>query len=162
MTKTRFSVAVDPEVVRRVDQERRGRRDEDGRETSRSAVVQEALLMWLEVAADEDRERMTRVGDRIEATQELLNSGVERLAKMVYRAQLAGEMSYQLFVEVSPKGSQVDREEMRGRAARQLDADRRRDVRGREARETNETPRPWPRGTESVRPPRFSPPGGDR
>lgn len=144
LAKVQIAAIVEPETLRRVDADRATRRDEDGRAMSRSAVVQEALALWLEVAADEDRERMTRVSDRIEATQDLLNAGVERLARMVYRAQLAGEMSYQLFTEISQKGAAVDREEVRGRAVRQLDADRRRDVRDRE------------RDRERVSVPRFS------
>lgn len=130
MAKVQIAAMVEPETLRRVDADRATRRDEDGKRMSRSAVVQEALELWLEVAANEDHERATRVSDQIEATQDLVNAGVERLAKMVYRAQLAGEMSYQMFRAVSAKGAEVDREEMRGRAARQLDADRRRDVAG--------------------------------
>jgi Arc/MetJ-type ribon-helix-helix transcriptional regulator len=130
VAKVQIAAMVEPEILRRVDADRATRRDEDGKRMSRSAVVQEALELWLEVAANEDRERATRVSDQIEATQDLVNAGVERLAKMVYRAQLAGEMSYQMFRAVSAKGAEMDREEMRGRAARQLDADRRRDVAG--------------------------------
>ena len=123
-----IAAMVEPETLRRVDADRATRRDEDNKKMSRSAVVQEALELWLEVAANEDRERATRVSDQIEATQDLVNAGVERLAKMVYQAQLKSEMAYQTFISVSPRGSEVDREQVRGRAVKQLDADRRRDT----------------------------------
>lgn len=131
MSKLRFSVVVDPEVVRRVDQECRGRADEDGRPISRSGAVQEALELWLEVKADEDRERMTRLSDRIEATQELIGASTERLARMVYMAHLKSEMAIQMLREASGKASEVEREAIRGRAAKILDSERRREAEAR-------------------------------
>ena len=112
--KVQIAAVVEPETLRRVDADRATRRNEDNKQMSRSAVVQEALELWLEVAANEDRERATRVSDQIEATQDLVNAGVERLAKMVYQAQLKSEMAYQTFISVSPRGSEVDRDQVSG------------------------------------------------
>lgn len=93
--------------------------------------VQEALELWLEVKADEDRERMTRLSDRIEATQELIGASTERLARMVYMAHLKSEMAIQMLREASGKASEVEREAIRGRAAKILDSERRREAEAR-------------------------------
>lgn len=120
--KVRFSVAVDPEVVRRVDQERRYRTD-DGKEQSRSSVVQEALELWLELQADEDRERMMRLSDRIEATQDLIQQSTTRLARMIHGAHIKSEMAFQLLQQAA---GGVPRDAVRGSAAKMLDSERRR------------------------------------
>lgn len=154
VAKVQIAAMVEPETLRRVDADRATRRDEDNKQMSRSAVVQEALELWLEVAANEDRERATRVSDQIEATQDLVNAGVERLAKMVYTAQLSSEIAYQTFREVSKQGAEVDREEMRGRAVKELDQERRRRRRDSPPRRPPEQPD----GRPDYQEPSFAPP----
>lgn len=128
MRKTHITAVIEPETLRRVEADRSQRRDEDGKPMSRSAVVQEALELWLELVGEADRERATRVSEQIEETQKLIVREMDRTRRMVYNAQLAGEMSYQLYVSISNSAGKIDRQKIRARAAKLLDSDRRTDI----------------------------------
>lgn len=56
-TKTRFTVAVDPNLAKALDVRVRGR------EITRSAAVEEALSWWLRMMADQDGEELDRLGN---------------------------------------------------------------------------------------------------
>lgn len=118
MAKVPISAVIEPETLRRVDADRSMRKTEDGQAMSRSAVVQEALELWLEFEADQDRERATRVSDRIEATQNQIAQSTDRLAALISDTRLNVAMCYQVLQSQNP--DRYPREAVRGTAAKIL------------------------------------------
>jgi hypothetical protein len=134
--KKHISAVVDPVILREVERERAQRRDEDGSVQSKSAVVEEALELWLQWVRYQDEGRLANLTDRIEATQEMVvdqgesvaqvvREETERVRRMVYQAHLKSEMAIQMFRAASSKAEAVEREEIRGRAAKIIDSERR-------------------------------------
>lgn len=112
------------------------RQDEDGEIQSKSAVVEEALELWVQWVRYQDEGRLANLTDRIEATQEMVvhqgeavsevvRDETERLRKMVYQAHIKSEMAFQMIQEASSAAGAVERETVRGRAVKMMESERR-------------------------------------
>lgn len=101
------SVAADLEAVAK------------GKSMSRSAAAAEAITEWVTAQVEGRIDRRERLSSRI-------YHSTERLAKMVYEAQMKNEELYQLLIATVPAAKDKDRREIRKVAYQQMEDQRRR------------------------------------
>lgn len=90
-----------------------------GKKMSRSAAAAEAITRYVNAEVEGELDRRERLSNRI-------NHTTERLAKMIYEAQMKNEELYQLLIATIPAAKDKDRREIRKIAYQQMEDQRRR------------------------------------